>query len=144
MTHQDSGTSAKLPATYPKHDYLFRASGTSLETLDIYWVQPTSAIAYSFMNFLSVLLEIIESQSRQLEFEGYYISYLLGHIDEKEFEDIAKKYVPKKTEIGPEQLKNKVEVLSALRGHDITIREMAQYLHCDEADIKKAIQLLQR
>jgi hypothetical protein len=146
MTHQDSGTVVRTPTSFPpepKYDLILRASGSSLEALEIRYIQPTSAFAFSFMNFLSVLLEIIESQSKQLEFDGYYVSYLLGHIDEKEFGAIAESYVSEKKEIRPEQLKDKVQVLQTLRGHDLTTREMAQYLHCDEADIIKALQLLQ-
>ncbi len=147
MTNQDSTIVTKPPNSFPqpqKYDFIFRASGSSWEDFKVTWVQPTSAVAFSFQNFLSVLLEIIESQVKQLEFDGYYISYLLGHIDEKEFEGISEKYVSKKAgDINPEQLKNKIEVLLSLRGHDITPREIAQYLHCSEDDVTKAILLLQ-
>jgi hypothetical protein len=147
MSHQDSGTISKLPTSYsadPKYDFLFRASGSSLDNLKIDWVQPTSTAAFYFRNFLLILLEIIESQGKQLEFDGYYISYLLGHIDEKEFEAIAENYISEKTkEVSPEQLKDKIQILQSLRGNDFTTREMAQFLHCDEADILKALLLLQ-
>jgi hypothetical protein len=146
MSHQDSSAITKLTTPYQgvaKYDFLLRASGSTLDNLEILSVQPTSAVAFTFKNFLTILLEIIESQGKQLEFDGYYISYLLGHINEEEFEAISEKYILEKpNEVKPEQLKDKIDVLQSLRGHDLTTREMAQYLHCDEADILKALLLL--
>lgn len=114
-----------------------------METLEIQWEMPTSAFAATFHDFLSTLLEIIKGQGKQLEYEGYYISYLLGNLTEEEFEAVSSTYVTENQDIPLEQLKDKVRVLTALRGHDITIQEMAQYLRCDEAIIERAIQLLQ-
>ena len=136
-------TFAVPPPVTPYHDYIFHASGQSLGTLQIHSVIPTATFTYTFNNFLSVLLDIIRGQGKQLEFDGYYISYLLGNLTEEEFDVIARTFVSETREIPVEELKDKVRVLHALRGHDTSIREMAQYLHCSEDAVVRALQLLQ-
>lgn len=105
---------------------------------------PSDSFVFEFRNFLSVLLDIIKEQGRQLEFDGYYISYLLGNLTQEEFEETAKTFVMEPKATTPEAIKDRVQILHALRGHDISVREMAQYLHCDEEIVVRALQLLQK
>jgi len=145
MNNKDSGTINRNLQVLPeemKYDYIIRASGSSIENLQISWIGLTSSAYSYFKNFLSILLEIIKSQNKQLEFDGYYISYLLGNITEEEFESIAKKFAPEKKKIPLEHLRDKISILKGLRGHDITPKEMAQYLQCEESDIVKVLKLL--
>lgn len=144
MPQPTSSSEVKLVApTWPTRDYLIRASGTSLETLQLHGVIPTATFVSTFKDFLSTLLDIIREQGKQLEFDGYYISYLLGNLTEEEFQEIAQGFVTETRETPFEVLKDKVRVLNALRGQDLSVREMAQYLHCSEDDIVRALQLLQ-
>jgi Trp operon repressor len=115
----------------------------SLETLQLHEVIPTATFVSTFKDFLSTLLDIIREQGKQLEFDGYYISYLLGNLTEEEFQEIAQGFVAETHEMPFEVLKDKVRILNALRGQDLSVREMAQYLHCSEDDIVRALQLLQ-
>jgi hypothetical protein len=143
MPQQTNSSEVKLAAPIlPKYDYLLHASGMSLETLQLH-VIPTATFVSTFKDFLSTLLDIIREQGKQLEFDGYYISYLLGNITEEEFQEIAKGFVTETRETPFNVLKDKVRVLNALRGQDLSIREMAQYLYCSEDDIVRALQLLQ-
>lgn len=146
MPQQTSGTEVKGltgPSPLGRYQgYILHASGQSGD-IKIHWSISTSTFVSAFNNFLAVLLEIIKEQGKQLEFDGYYISYLLGHLSEEEFEEISKTFVSEIQDTPLEILKDKVRVLHALRGHDITIREMAQYLHCDEDAIMNALRLLQ-
>ena len=105
---------------------------------------PTSSFVFEFKNFLSILLDIIKEQGRQLEFDGYYISYLLGSLTQEEFEETAKTFITEPKATTPEAIMDRVQMLYTLRGHDISIREMAQYLHSDEETVVKALQLLQK
>ena len=134
---------ADIPSTTQDVDLVFRAAGSSMETLQIQWQMPTATFTATFHDFLATLLEIIRGQGRQLEYEGYYISYLLGNLTEEEFETVSSTYVTETQDTPFEQLKDKVRVLTALKGHDITVQEMAQYLRCDEESIERALQLLQ-
>lgn len=149
MNPQDSGSAVNaLVPRYirPQYDDILEITRT-VGDVKIKLTGPTSMVAGTLFspwkNFLTVLLEIIEGQGKQLEFDGYYISYLLGHITERQFKGISKKFVVEKKVTDPEQIKTKVQMLTALRGHDITVKEMAQYLHCDEAAVTKALALLQ-
>jgi hypothetical protein len=119
------------------------ASGPSLNELTIHDYVTSDSFMFKFQNFLSILLDIIKEQGRQLEFDGYYISYLLGNITEEEFQEIARDFVTETRETPFDVLKDKVRVLNALRGQDLSIREMAQYLHCSEDDVVRALRLLQ-
>ena len=124
--------------------YILHASGPSLGQLQIHSIMPSNSFVFEFKNFLSILLDIIKEQGRQLEFDGYYISYLLGSLTKEEFEEVAKTFVTEPKAATPEAIMDRVQVLHALRGHDISVREMAQYLHCDEGTVVKALQLLQK
>jgi hypothetical protein len=123
-------------------DYLFRAKGTSINDLKITFVTQTTTAEYRFRTYLEILIDVIRSQQKQLEFNSYYIAYLLGQIDDDEFEKISKKFVQKKKKIPMDQLKEKVLVVTKLTGHDVTPMDIAQYLFCDEEDVIKAFKLL--
>ena len=125
-----------------KFDYLFRAKGTSINDLKITSITPTASAEYRFRTYLEILMDIIKSQQRQLEFNSYYISYLLGQIDEDEFEKISRKFIQKKKKIPLDQLKDKILVVSSLTSHDVTPKDIAQYLFCEEKDVVEAFKLL--
>lgn len=115
-----------------------------MDRLQIHSIMPSDSFAFEFKNFLSVLLDIIKEQGRQLEFDGYYISYLLGNLTQEEFEEVSRTYVVEAKANTAEAIKDRVEILHALRGHDISVSEMAQYLHSDEETVMKALKLLQK
>ena len=146
MIHKDSGTNiinySQLYKINLQHDYIVKVSGCSLRNLQIDYIIPTSSLSTYLRNYIDILVEIIKSQSKQLEFNGYYISYLLGQIKEKEFEEIAKRFVVKKKEIPLKHLQQKVSVLKELMGDDITPKEMAQYFQCKEESIVKVLKSL--
>jgi len=125
-------------------DYVLYASGPSINELTIHDYMTSDSFMFKFQNFLSILLDIIKEQGRQLEFDGYYISYLLGNLTQEEFEETAKTFITEPKATSPEAIMDRVQMLYTLRGHDISIREMAQYLHCDEEIVVKALQLLQK
>lgn len=130
-------------------DYLFRACGTSINNLEITFVtDATSAEVmvtsadYKFRTYLETLMDIIKGHQKQRDFNSYYIAYLLGQIDDAEFEKISKTFVQKKKKIPMDQLKDKVLVVSSLTSHDVTPKDIAQYLFCEEEDVIKAFKLL--
>lgn len=150
MKPEDSGS--VVPTLVPQHiqsqyDDILEITRT-VGDVKLKLTGPTSLVAGTLIspwrNFLTtLLLEIIEGQGKQLDFDGYYISYLLGHITESQFKRISKKFVVEKKLANPELIKTKIQVLKALRVHEITAKEMAQYLHCDEAAVTRALALLQ-
>jgi len=123
-------------------DFLFRARGTSINDLEVTFITDTASAEVKFRTYLEILMDIIQGQHKQLEFNSYYIAYLLGQIDDAEFEKISKKFVQKKKKIPLDQLKDKVLVVSSLTSHDVTPKDMAQYLFCEEEDVIKAIKQL--
>lgn len=124
-----------------KIDYIIRAYGTSIEDMRMI-ISPTSSVEYRFKNFLQVLLEIIESQDKQLDYSGYYISFLLGQISKKEFEEISDNFVIKEKKIPEDLLQYKIYIVQNLMRGDITPKEMAQYFQCNEKDVIQSLKLL--
>lgn len=149
-TYEHDSTSSRQaidlkPALYEEKkeiDFLFRARGTSINDMEIIAITPTASAEYKFRTYLEILMDIIKGQSKQLEFNSYYISYLLGQTDENEFVKISKRFIQKKKKIMLDQLKNKVFVVKHLTDRDVTPKDIAQYLMCDEEDVMKAFQLL--
>ena len=125
-----------------KYDVFIRAYGSSIEDMQIIYFESTSSVEYQFKSYLKILFEIIKSQRKQLEFNSYYIAFLLGQISQEELEKISRKFVIKRKKVPTELLKNKVEMLQALTNHDLTPKEMAQYFFCEEKDIIRALKLL--
>jgi len=146
MAQLTSGNSAvPLVPAKPAKDYILHVSvGPSPGELTFRGIMPSDSFVFEFKNFLSILLDIIKEQGRQLEFDGFYISYLLGTLTQDELDEAAKTFVTEATVTTAEAIKDRVGILHALRGHDISVREMAQYLHCDEEAVVKALQLLQK
>jgi len=124
-----------------KFDLLIRAYGSSREDMQMI-ISPTSSVEYRFKNFLQVLFEIIGSQNNQLDYSGFYISFLLGQISKKEFEEISDKFVIKEKKLPDDILQYKISLVKDIMGEDLTPKEIAQFFQCDERDVIQALKLL--
>jgi len=124
-----------------KYDFIIRASGQSFETMN-YKVRPTSSVRHFFRGFYQVLTEIIESQKKQLEYNGYYNSFLLNQISEKEFEIISRQHIIQPKSVPLDLLSDKINIVINFVDSEATPKDMAQYFECEEEDIIKSIKLL--
>ena len=87
--------------TQPKVDFLIRVSGSTEEDMKV-CVTGTEIFKSHFCNIFEsfkavkdTLVEVILSQRRLLEYNGFYNAFLMGQMEELEFEKIAKKFTYK-------------------------------------------------
>ena len=124
-----------------KCDFIIRAYGESLEAMD-YTVRPTSSVRHSFHGLCQVLTEVIGSQKKQLEYNGYYNSFLLGQLSEQEFEEISRQCAIQPRSVPLDLLSDKINIIINFVDREATPKDMAQYFECEEEDIIKSIKLL--
>lgn len=106
--------------------------GTMIIT-DLY---DTESFRHKIMELVDVPLELIRGMKKQIEYDGHYIAFLLGQMDEDEFESISEEFVVEEKEnIDKEKLGKKIRITTDLLDGDIAVEELAQYFCCSEHDI---------
>jgi len=136
----DSIVKFSMPEEF-KYDFIIRAYGQSSETMN-YKVRTTSSVRYIFHGLCQVLTEIIGSQKKQLEYNGYYNSFLLGQLSEEQFEKISRQHIIQPKSIPLDLLSDKINIVRNFVDPEVTPKDMAQYFECEEEDILKSIKLL--
>jgi len=77
------------------------------------------------MTDVEMLSGVIKSQKRTLEYNGYYISFLLGTITKEQFEEVNKKYVLELKETEPPYLMEYIRTLCSLTQESYTMLELS-------------------
>lgn len=134
--------------TQPRVDFLIRVSGSTDEDMAV-CVTGTNKFKSHFGNIFEsfkvikdTLVEVILSQRRLLEYNGFYNAFLMGQLNELEFEKIAKKFTYKPKTIDVKILSSKVNILANLTKIDYSTSELADIFQCNSNDIVTAIRLI--
>lgn len=132
------------PMNIKKEDYdlLIRIQGASTKSTTNITINPTASIIYIVESYFQTLLEIVRNLKKQLDYSGYYISYLLGQLNDAEFDKVAKTYVTFKKSVPLDLLKNKIYFAQTYIDNRSTPADLAYYFQCEEDDIIKASKLL--
>ena len=133
--------------TQPKVDFLVRVSGSTEEDME-FCVTGTEIFKSHFCNIFEsfkavkdTLVEVILSQRRLLEYNGFYNAFLMGQTEESEFEKIAKKFTYKPKTINAKILSLKINILYNLTKIDYSTSELADIFQCDNSDVDAVIRL---
>ena len=134
--------------TQQKVDLLIRVSGSTDDDME-FCVTGTEKFKSHFSNIFEsfkivkdTLIEVILSQRRLLEYNGFYNAFLMGQMEELEFEKIAKKFTYKPKPINMNILSLKVNILFNLTKIDYSTSELADIFQCNSNDMAGAIRLI--
>ncbi len=154
MNEWDITTSVKLSqeitpdASAPNVDYLIRMYGSSHEEIK-FVITGTEKFkrhfdgVFDYLKFVKdTLVEVILSQKRSLDYNGFYNAFLMGQLSEDEFEKIAQKFTYLPKTIDTITLSSKVNILFDLTNIDYSISELADIFQCNSNSIATAIQLI--
>lgn len=96
----------------------------------------------SYDEDIEILKKITEWQHRNIEYQATYSAYLLGAIDEAEFEIDSQEYVSEIKEIPPEQIAPTIEKIVSLLSFQLSPSELAEYFEVDLNTINQALSQL--
>lgn len=88
------------------------------------------------------LVEVILSQKKSLDYNGFYSAFLMGQLSEEEFSTIVNKFTYDQKVIDINILTSKVNILLDLTGIDYSPSELADIFQCNNTDIAIAITLI--
>jgi hypothetical protein len=135
---------------YPKPlDYLARFSGASVENLDLIAIHPTEAVISSFQDFLkrigereSTLVMVIKKQKNLIDYNSYYISYLLNQISEDEFYRIAEDFAYSTQPCDESDIEKKTLLLLGTTGVSFSGSDLSYFWGCSEEEIESVLKKL--
>jgi len=135
---------------YPKPlDYLARFSGAFVENLDLIAIHPTEAVISSFQDFLkrigereSTLVEVIKKQKNLIDYNSYYISYLLNQISEDEFYKIAEDFAYSTQPCDESDIEKKTLLLLEKTGDSFSSSDLSYLWGCREEIIESVLKKL--
>ncbi|MHB8406432.1 MAG: hypothetical protein ACYDCJ_13540 [Gammaproteobacteria bacterium] len=93
-------------------------------------------------HLIEPLVTAIQSQKRHLEYNSFYISYLLKQITEKQLEHYAKSIAFKPKQMDASIVAKYIYVLRSATNIDFTEAELSDIFECDKAIIDAAIKLM--
>lgn len=134
--------------TQPKVDLLIRLSGSTDEDMELYitgtkkFKRHFGNIFESFKVVKDTLVEVILSQRRSLEYNGFYTAFLMGQMEEVEFEKIAIEFTYEPKIIDINILSSKINILYDLTKIDYSTSELADIFQCDFNEVTAAIRLI--
>ena len=135
-------------ASAPNIDYLIRMYGPSREEIK-FVITGTEKFkrhfgsVFDYFKFVNdTLVEVIVSQKRSLDYNGFYNAFLMGQLSEEEFEIIAQKFTYIPRTIDTVTLSSKVNILFDLTNIDYSIAELADIFQCNNNTVTTAVQLI--
>ena len=128
-------------------DFLLRMKGDSSEKITLSQIN-TSLFTEAFDNILnrlkkanSVLIETVKKQKFIIEYNSLYNAFLIGGIDEEEFESKSEEYIIEhKSCENFEELIEEIGILLTNTELPFTTQELSDIFETEEEDILKAIQ----
>lgn len=127
-------------------DYLFRFSK---ETTSSSWnvaVTETDNLRHWLQTKeqeVNILQKLVNWQHKIIDYNSHYCAFLLGQVDEDEFESIAKQFSYEiKEDIDPELLTSTIEKVYKLTKIEYTPSDLASLFECKTEDIIQAIKPL--
>lgn len=129
-------------------DYLIRLTGSCPEDMK-YSITGTDKFKSHFANIFEyfkfvkdTLVEVIFSQKRSLDYNGFYNAFLMRQLSEEEFIKIAEKYTYQPKTIDINVLTSKVTILFNLTQIDYSTSELADIFQCTGSNVTEAIQFI--
>jgi hypothetical protein len=92
-----------------------------------------------FESAKDTLVEVIFSQKRALDYNGYYNAFLMNQLTEEEFLKIAEEFIYSPKIIDIKILISKISILMDLTKIDYSTSELADIFQCNNERIMEAI-----
>ncbi|MDP3111585.1 MAG: hypothetical protein Q8M71_05745 [Thermodesulfovibrionales bacterium] len=83
--------------------------------------------------------EVISSLKKTLDYNGYYTSFLLNQLTEKEFEKISRKYTVKLVSKESDKIKEKVRILFVISKEKYTPSDLSNIFKIEESIAEKIL-----
>lgn len=132
-----------------RFDYLARFSGDSIGNLDLIAIRPTETFVSSFKDFLkgigereSTLVEVIKKQKNLIDYNSYYVSYLLNQISEDEFYKIAEDFAYSTQAWDESDIEKKTLLLLEKTGDSFSSSDLSYLWGCSEEIIESVLKKL--
>jgi hypothetical protein len=132
----------------PKYDLLIRVEGSTDEDIKLNITETNDfkrhfGNIFNYFNFLkNTLVEVILSQKRSLDYNGFYNAFLMQQLSEEEFINIAKEFTYQPKTCIVTVLLSKINLLFDLTKIDYSSSELADIFQCHGNDIVQAMQLI--
>lgn len=91
---------------------------------------------------IQTLQSVVAWQHKLLDYNAHYCAFLLGQVDEDEFEGIAESYAYEPKDISPNVLSPIVERIYALTGIEYTPSDLAGLFECKTENVLEALKPL--
>jgi len=132
----------------PKVDLLLRIIASTEKDIELH-IAGTEELKGHFNNIYEnfkfvkdTLVEVILSQKKSLEYNGFYNAFLMKQLSEKQFVKITKVFAYRPKTINNKLLCAKINILCNLTKIDYTPSELADTFQCNINDITRTIQLM--
>lgn len=132
----------------PRYDILIRVKGSTDEDMELNitgtnYFKSHFRSRFNYFNFVKDTLgEVIVSQRRSLNYNGFYNAFLMQQLSEEEFIEIAKTFTYKPKTYSVILLSSKINLLFDLTKIDYSASELADIFQCHCNDITQAMQLI--
>jgi len=139
---------ADVVISQSRYDFLIRVTGSTDEDMQLNFTGTNDFKSYfnkTFGYFVFVkdtLAEVILSQKRSLDYNGFYNAFLMQQLSEEEFIEIAKNFTYQPKTYSVAILSSKIRLLYDLTNIDYSASEMADIFQCHCNDIAQAMQLI--
>ena len=130
-------------------DYVARFSGASIENFDLIAIRPTETFVSSYKDLLkgigereSTFVEVIKKQKNLIDYNSYYISYLLNQISEDEFYKIAEDFAYSTQPCDESDIEKKTLLLLGMTGVSFSSSDLSYLWGCSEEIIESVLKKL--
>jgi hypothetical protein len=86
---------------------------------------------------------VIDTLKVRERYNAHYRDFLLGHLEEAEFEKVAKEYAYTVSPVNPTELASQVHVLLTYTTEDFSLSEVAEIFRANDDDVRAAVEQLQ-
>lgn len=146
-TTESTATMLQPPSAIESHDFLFRFSR---EMTSASWDVKVASVntdalwlwAQSQQQEMQTLKGLVNWQHKLLDYNSHYCAFLLGQVDEDEFEHIAESFSYETRDVNPELLTPIIDQIYRLTNIEYTPSDLAGYFECKTENVVEALKPL--
>ena len=146
-TTESTATTLQATSAIESHDYLLRFSR---EITSASWEVKMASVntnalwfwAQSQQQEMQTLKGLVNWQHKLLDYNSHYCAFLLGQVDEDEFEGIAESFSYETKDVNPELLTPIIDQIYRLTDIEYTPSDLAGYFECSTENVVQALKPL--
>ena len=141
-----TGTNLQNLPMVESHDFFVRLSKDITSTWAVRVASVDSDVLYHLMQSkyqeTQTLKGLIHWQHKLLDYNSHYCAFLLGQVDEDEFEGIAESFSYETKDLNPELLTPIIEQIYKLTEIEYTPSDLAGFFECRTENVVQALKPL--